>query len=75
MPERSFWNRAAWLLTAVGAVNWGLVGMARFDLVRRLFGRDTFVSRLVYGLVGLSGAWSAYRLTTALTRSPRMVRR
>ena len=48
----------ALILTIVGAVNWGLIGLAKFDLVAWLFGGQTAViSRLIYGLVGLAGLW------------------
>jgi uncharacterized membrane protein YuzA (DUF378 family) len=44
------------LLVVVGAINWGLVGLAQFDLVAALFGgQDAPLSRIVYGLVGLAG--------------------
>lgn len=42
-------------LMVVGAINWGLVGAFNFDLVAKLFGDMSVLSRLVYGLVGLSG--------------------
>ncbi len=46
----------ALLLVVVGAVNWGLVGLAQFDLVAALFGGSASLgSRLVYSLVGLAG--------------------
>ena len=46
----------ALLLVVVGAVNWGLVGVAQFDLVAALFGGSaSVVSRVVYSLVGLAG--------------------
>jgi uncharacterized protein len=46
----------ALILVVVGAVNWGLVGLAQFDLVAFLFGGPTApISRLVYSLVGLAG--------------------
>jgi uncharacterized membrane protein YuzA (DUF378 family) len=51
------------ILVVVGAVNWGLVAVARFDLVAALFGmRFGEVSPLtavVYGLVGLAGFYQA----------------
>ena len=40
-------------LTIIGAVNWGLIGFFRFDLVAFLFGNMTVLSRIVYALVGL----------------------
>lgn len=47
---------AALLLVVVGAVNWGLVGLAQLDLVAALFGgQSAVISRVVYSLVGLAG--------------------
>jgi uncharacterized membrane protein YuzA (DUF378 family) len=46
----------ALILVVVGAINWGLVGLAQFDLVATLFGGQAApLSRIVYSLVGLSG--------------------
>ena len=42
-------------LVIVGAVNWGLVGFFKFDLVAYLFGSLSLLSRIIYALVGLSG--------------------
>jgi uncharacterized membrane protein YuzA (DUF378 family) len=56
----------------VGAVNWGLVGLFRFDLVAALFGgQDAPLSRVAYALVGLSGVVVA--ATSAALASPRGV--
>ena len=46
----------ALILAIIGAVNWGLVGFARFDLVAWIFGVQTAsVSRIIYAVVGLAG--------------------
>ena len=46
----------AFVLVIVGSVNWGLVGLAQFDLVAALFGGSAaVVSRIVYSLVGIAG--------------------
>jgi uncharacterized membrane protein YuzA (DUF378 family) len=47
------------VLVVVGALNWGLVGVARFDLVAALFGTGTLPSSIVYTLVGLGGLYQA----------------
>ena len=48
----------ALLLSIIGSLNWGLVGLFRFDLVAWLFGGQTaLLSRVVYALVGLAGLW------------------
>ena len=46
------------ILAIIGAVNWGLVGFARFDLVAWIFGGQTAgVSRVIYAIVGIAGLW------------------
>jgi uncharacterized protein len=53
-------DTAAGVLVLVGALNWGLVGVARFNLVAALFG-DTALSSIVYTLVGASAVYLAAR--------------
>jgi len=48
---------AALAITIVGAVNWGLIGFLEFDLVAWLFGNLTWISRIVYALVGIGGLY------------------
>ncbi len=48
----------ALILVIIGAVNWGLIGFFRFDLVAALFGELTTFSRIVYALVGIAGLYS-----------------
>ncbi|MEK4386071.1 DUF378 domain-containing protein [Solibacillus sp. FSL W7-1464] len=48
--------RIALVLVIIGAINWGLIGFFKFDLVASLFGGQTAgLSRIVYALVGLAG--------------------
>ena len=42
-------------LIIIGAINWGLIGFFNFNLVAVLFGQFTWLTRIVYALVGLSG--------------------
>ena len=57
------------ILVIIGAVNWGLVGFARFDLVAWIFGGQTAsVSRVVYALVGLAGLWCITLLIRRIAR-------
>jgi len=53
----------ATILIIVGALNWGLVALANFDLVAAIagesFGQTSAFSRLVYGLVALAGIFQA----------------
>ncbi|MCY6484334.1 DUF378 domain-containing protein [Clostridium aestuarii] len=48
----------ALILVIIGAVNWGLIGFFRFDLVAALFGEMSTFSRIVYALVGIAGLYS-----------------
>ena len=45
----------ALILTIVGALNWGLIGLFNFNLVTMLFGEGTLVTNIVYILVGIAG--------------------
>ena len=67
-------NGLAAILTIVGGLNWGLVGLFKFDLVAAVFGGMQFgevnvASRIVYTLVGLSAAYLASQLRTLVGTS------
>jgi len=44
----------AYIFVIIGALNWGLVGFFNFDLVSAIFGEMTFMTRLIYDIVGIS---------------------
>lgn len=46
------------ILVIIGAINWLLIGIFKFDLVRMLLGDMTFLSRAVYILVGICGLYA-----------------
>ena len=50
-------DKIALVLLIIGAINWGLIGFFGFNLVATIFGDMTVLSRIIYGLVGLSGLW------------------
>ena len=50
-------DKIALVLIIIGAINWGLIVLFGFDLVATIFGEMSIISRIVYGLVGLSGLW------------------
>jgi uncharacterized membrane protein YuzA (DUF378 family) len=58
-------NLITLILTIVGGLNWGLVGLAEFDLVAAIFGAGTTASRVVYVLVGLSALYQLLPLSRA----------
>lgn len=43
------------IITIIGAINWGLIGLFDFNLVATLFGADSIIPRIVYTLVGITG--------------------
>lgn len=67
----------AWIaivLSAIGAINWGLIGLFGFDLVAVIFGEMSVVSRIVYVIVGVAGVYLLARAATRLRSERRMVR-
>lgn len=56
----------ALILVIIGAINWGLIGAFSFNLVDFLFGAGSVLSRIVYGLVGISGLWCFTLIPRAL---------
>ena len=51
-------DRIALILTIIGALNWGSIGLFRFDIVAWILGgQDALVSRIVYTVVALAGIW------------------
>lgn len=51
-------DRIALILTIIGAINWGSVGIFNFNIVDWIFGGPgNVVSRVIYTIVGLAGIW------------------
>lgn len=51
-------DKLALLLTIIGAINWGSIGLFQFDIVAAIFGgQGSIISRIIYTLVGLAGIW------------------
>ena len=65
----------AFALVVIGALNWGLVAIAEFDLVAAVFGLDfgetNTATRIVYGLVGVAGVYSIAALGSLRRRDAR----
>ena len=56
MNNRGFYYFAL-TVAIIGAINWGLIGFFKFDLVAFLFGDLTVLSRIVYAIVGICGLY------------------
>lgn len=51
-------DKIALLLTIIGGINWGLVGLFRFDLVAWIFGgQGAIISRIIYTVIALASIW------------------
>ncbi len=51
-------NKICLILVIIGSLNWGAVGLFRFDLVAWLFGGSaSIVSRIIYIVIALAGIW------------------
>jgi len=51
-------DRIALIITIIGALNWGSIGLFQFDIVAWIFGgQDALISRIVYTVVALAGIW------------------
>lgn len=64
-------NGLDWLgfiLTIIGGLNWGLIGLFNFNLVTFIFGIDTLWTRIVYILVGLGALIVIYTAATVASR-------
>ena len=43
------------VVTIIGAINWGLIGILNFNLVETIFGAESMIPRIIYSLVGITG--------------------
>ena len=51
-------DRIALILNIIGGINWGLIGIFKFDLVAWICGgQDAVIARIIYTLVGLAAVW------------------
>ena len=52
-------DNIALTLVIIGAINWGSVGIFKFDIVSAIFGgQDAILSRIIFTLVGIAGLWA-----------------
>lgn len=58
MESRGF-DITALTLVIIGAINWGLIGFFKFDLVATIFGgMDSIISRIIYAIIGIAGLYT-----------------
>lgn len=46
------------ILVIIGAINWGLIGLFRYDLVSSIFGDMSMLTRIIFGIVGIAGLYA-----------------
>ena len=62
-------DRLALILTTIGALNWGSIGLFQFDIVAWICGgQSSLLSRIIYTVVGLAGVWCISLLFRARER-------
>lgn len=57
MKQLKVFDWIALVLVIIGAINWGLVGLFKFDIVAAIFGSMSIISRIIYDVVGLAGLY------------------
>jgi len=58
-------NTIALILNIIGGINWGLIGLFKFDLVAWICGgQDSVLARIIYSIVGLAAIWCISLLFT-----------
>jgi len=55
-----FLNIVCKILLIIGGLNWGLMGIANFDVIAAIFGAGTMLTHGIYGLIGLSAVYKLY---------------
>ncbi len=51
-------DKLALILSVIGGLNWGLIGLFQFDVVAWIFGgQDSIVSRIIYTIIGIASIW------------------
>lgn len=59
----SIFQKVVLIITIIGAINWGLIGLFQFDLVAFLLGDRTLFTRIIYAAVGVAGIINIALLT------------
>ena len=64
-------QKIALAILIIGGLNWGLIGFFGFDLIAWLFGNMSWLSRIIYGIVGICGLYmlSVFGRINALGRA------
>lgn len=58
-------DKLALALMIIGGLNWGLVGVFKYNLVDEIFGVESTLARIIYTLVGVAALYALLRLFSA----------
>lgn len=64
-------DKLSYVLLVVGGLNWGLVGAFNYNLVDSIFGVESFISRVVYVLVGLAAVYGLVGMVNMMAEQPK----
>lgn len=62
MKQMGVLDWIVFVLVVVGALNWGILGIANINIVETIFSFSSLLLKLIYILVGLAGLWKIYKL-------------
>ena len=65
MKQMGALDWVVFVLLVVGALNWGLVGLANINVVELILGAVPVLVSLVYILIGVAGLWKLYKVLMA----------
>jgi len=60
MAKRSILDWISLVLVIIGGLNWGLIGLFNFDLIRAILGSIPVLQKVVYVLVGIAALYTIY---------------
>lgn len=66
--QMNWMDKLSWLLVTIGALNWGLVGFFKYNLVEKIFGAGSTGAKVVYDIVGLAALWSLYGVVMMMAK-------
>ena len=55
-------NTIALVLTVIGGINWGLIGIFDYNLVDSIFGAGSILAQIIYIVVGITAVWTLVTL-------------
>ena len=69
------WDYIVLTVVVIGAINWGLIGFFKFDLVSWLFGSMSLLTRIIYAIVGLGGLYLLSLYGATFPRNKKMCKK